>query len=427
MARASTPTILSLDGFAKIMAIPPVHFNGAIADTVWVPRGGCSQVWPQYAWQSENELVGREELAIAINEAEQDIKRVLGYAVAPEWIVQEVHEYPRYHRREMTAYGGDVRGLHKTIETNWSKVISPGQRAVSAIATGATVTYSDADGDGWKELATITTSTVLDSTSEIKVYFAGKSGAPEWEIRPVRSKSISGVTLTIAIDSWKLIDPDLWEAYPTSADFEPINIEGTTNFVATVDIYHEYADTTVTSATFYWEPSYTSPFPCPTCSGSGCSVCTLTTQTGCFAIRNAELGSVAPSPGSYDEDAGLWTTEGFTVDRDPDQVKLYYQAGNISQRFLASQTTEPIDDYLAQAVAYLAVARLEYPLCSCSNVRNVAAELRRDLTLSTSGNSYARTSNMDIFTNPFGTRKGEVMAWQRIRHLAANNWGGGVL
>lgn len=427
MARASTPTLLSLDGFAKIMGIAPAHFNGAIADTVWLQRGNCGDVWPQYAWQSQDELVGREELAMAIGEAENDIKRVLGYAVAPEWIVQEVHDYPRYHRRDLTAYGKDIRGLNKTIETNWGKIISPGQRAVSAIATGVTVTYSDADGDGWKELATITTSTVLDDTSEIKVYFAGKSGMREWEIRPVRSKTISGATLTITIDSWKLIDPALWEAYPTSADFQPINIETVDNFVTTVDIYREYTDTTAASVTFYWEPTYTAPFPCPTCAGSGCTVCTLTTQAGCFAIRDAEAGSVAPSPGSYDEDTGLWTSEGFTASRDPDQVKLYYYAGNLSQRFLSDQAYEPIDDYIAQAVAYLAVARLEYSLCSCSNVRNVAAELRRDLTANTSDKNYARTGNMDVFSNPFGTRKGEVMAWQRVSKLLSNNWKGGAL
>lgn len=427
MARASTPTLLSLDHFAKIMGISPVHFNGAIADTVWPLRGGCSDVWPQYAWQSENEVIGREELALAISEAENDIKRVLGYAVAPEWVVQEVHEYPRFHRRDLTVYGGDIRNLRKTIETNWGKVISPGQRAVSSISTGATVAYSDADGDGWKELATITASTVLTSTSEIKVYFAGKSAAPEWEIRPVRTKTISGTTLTITIDSWKLINPNLWEAHPTSADFEPINIEGTTNFVSTVDIYREYADTTATSVVFYWEPTHTAPYPCPSCSGGGCTVCTLTTQTGCFAIRNAELGSVAPAPGTYNEDDGVWTSEGFTVDRDPDQVKLYYQAGNMSQRYLADQAYEPIDDYLAQAVAYLTVARLEYDMCSCGNAKNITEELRRDLTENTKDGSYARSTSMDIFTNPFGTRKGEVLAWQRVSKLVSNNWGGGVI
>ena len=427
MARASVPTIVSLDTFARLLAINPVHFNGARADTCWPLLGGCSDVWPQHAWQSQGELVGREEVAQALYDAETEIRQVLGYAVGPEWVVQEVHDYPRFYRRDSTVYGQDIRGLGKTVDATWGKIISPGQRAVSTISLGATVTYSDADGDGWKELATITTSTVLDDVDEIKIYTAGKSGAPDWEIRPVKTKTISGSTLTITADSWLFINPLLWEAYPTSNDFGAVDIEATTNFVTTVDVYHEYADTSSTSATFYWEPTHTAPFACPECGGSGCTVCTLTTQTGCFAIRDAEAGIIAPFPGSYDEDTGLWTSEGFSVARDPDQVKLYYQAGHLSNRFLSGQSLNPVDDYLAMAVVWLAVARLEYSLCSCNNVRNVTQELRRDLTESTKDAAYVRTPNMDIFTNPFGTRVGEVKAWQRVSKLMANNWKGGVV
>jgi hypothetical protein len=329
----------------------------------------------------------------------------------------------------MSAYGRDIRGLRKTVDAQWGKIISPGRRVVASVDTGATVTYSDPDGDGWKELATITTSTTLTNTCEIKVYFAGKSGVREWEIRPTKTKTISGGTLTITADSWLFIDPDLWEAYPTAADFAAIDIEGTTNLVTTVDIYREYTDTTQASAAFYWENSLDSSIvsECPSCSGSGCPTCTLTMQEGCFVIRDAESGSVAPAPGSYDEDTGLWTSEGFSIDRDPDQVKFWYYAGNLSQSYLSGSNCEMLDDYLAQAVAYLAVARLEYSLCSCSNVKNVSADLRRDLTENTRDNSYTRTPNMDIFTNPFGTRKGEVLAWQRVSKLLSNNWGGGTI
>lgn len=427
MGRANTPTILSLDSFARILSITPVHFGGAIAETRWSLRSGCSDVWPQFAWQSEDELVGREELAIAINEAENDIRRVLGYAVGPEWVAQEVHDYPRYYRRQSSANGRDIRGLRKTIDTQWGKVISPGRRVVAEVDTGATVTYSDADGDGWKELATITASTTLTNTCEIKMYFAGKSGAREWEIRPTKTKTITSGTLTITADSWLFIDPELWDAYPTADDFTAINIETAANFVTTVDIYREYTDTTQASAAFYWENGSDVISCCAECGGTGCAACTLTMQEGCFVIRDAEAGLVAPLPADWDDTAEEWNTACFSVCRDPDQVKLWYQAGNLSQSYLNGSNCEKLDDYLAQAVAYLAVARLEYQMCSCSNVRNVAEELRRDLTLNKNDTSYIRSTSMDIFTNPFGTRKGEVMAWQRVAKLISNNWGGGTI
>jgi len=410
MARASVPTIVSLDTFARLLAINPVHFNGAKADTCWPLLGGCSDIWPQHAWQSQGELVGREEVAQAIYDAETEIRQVIGYAVGPEWITQEAHEYPRYFRRDETAYGQDVRGLNKTIDANWGKIISPGQRAVTAISAGVTVSYSDADGDGWKELATVTASTSVTDANEVKIYTAGKLGVQEWEIRPVKTKAISGGTVTITADSWLFINPALWETYPTATDFSAIDIEATTNFVSTVDVYREYVDTTTTSAVFYWEDD-----------------AALTTQNGCFVIRDAELGIVAPLASTYDSATALWSTDSFTVCRDPDQVKLYYKAGNLSNRYLSSQSINPVDDYLAQAVVWLSVARMEYALCSCNNVRNVTQELRRDLTENTKDASYVRTNNMDIFTNPFGTRVGEVKAWQRVSKLLANNWKGATL
>lgn len=161
MARASTQTLMSLDTFAKVLSINPVHFNGADGGSTFPLSGACSDVWPQYTWQTADEIIGREELAQAIHDAKIDIANVLGYSVAPAWVAQEVHTYPRFYRPEYLATDGrDNRGMRKGVSTNWAKVISPGRRATTAIEAGATVTYSDPDGDGWSELATITASDI---------------------------------------------------------------------------------------------------------------------------------------------------------------------------------------------------------------------------------------------------------------------------
>ena len=430
MARASTKTLLSLDAFAKVLSINPVHFNGATGGTTFPLSGSCSDVWPQYTWQTEDEIIGREELAQAIHDAEVDISQVLGYSVAPDWVAQEVHEYPRFYRPEMTSTNGtDNRGLRKAVHTKYAKVISPGVRAAAVIDEGATVTYSDPDGDGWNELATITATTTTTNESEVHIYFAGQDGDPEWEIRPVRSKVISGGTVTITADAWLFIDPDLWEAYPTTAGFSPIDVSTTTNYVSTVDVYREYTDTTSDSATFYWggaQPGY-STF-CSACGGTGCAVCTMTSQGGCFVIRDAESGLVAASPATYSATDAAWSSASFAVCRDPDQVKLWYYAGDYSNQWLSGRTTDPMSHYWAQAVTWLAVARLDRPICSCTNVRNTVKELQADLTASSRDSFKTRFESMDIFSNPFGTRSGEVKAWQRVERIAnRQEWRGGVV
>jgi hypothetical protein len=407
MARASIPTLLSLDRFARILGINPVHFGGAVGSTIWPPVGRCSKVWPQHTWQDETDVLSREEVAQAIADAEHDIKRVIGFAAAPTWESEEVHGYTYPPR----GWNGT---LAYPLRTLWGKVIAGGSRAVTAIDEAVAVVYSDPDGDGYDELATITCATSLTSAREAKLFFAGTDAAPEWEIRPVRSKTISGGTLTVTADAWLFFDPDLWERYPPSGGVPNIDAEDAASYVTTVDVYREYNDTTATSSTFFWQGTS----GCLTCGGSGCSVCGLTTQNGCLSVVDANHGVVQPYPATYSADDAVWTWTTPSSCAWPTQVKLSYYAGLISQRYLKGQDNDPLDHYLAQAITWLAVARLDRPLCDCGNANTVARELQRDLTAVTKGNDrYMRFENMDIYTNPFGTRAGEVKAYQRVAHL----------
>jgi hypothetical protein len=427
MARASTSTLLSLDRYAAILGIAPVHFSGAAipgtSPVVFPLSGSCSNIWPQYSWQASDQ-VSREDLARAIHNAEMDIRRELGYSPAPEWIAQDVHRWPRQLRPEWQPYALNANGHGIGFKTTWGKVIEAGRRATTLIDTPTTgageLVYSDEDGDGFYETATITVSTSLTSAEEceVKVYFEGRAAAPEWEIRPLKSVTISSGTLTIVADSWLFIDPDLWEAFPTDDGFAAINITGTNNFVDSVDVYREYTDHTVASAQFLWERSGISTIGfingvlCNDCGGSGCTVCGMPTQDGCLSIRNAELGIVAPSPATYDEDSGQWNAAAYTQCDAPAQVKMWYKAGEIDDRMLSGATCEPLSEYWAQTIAMLATARLERPLCACNNVTALANDWRKDLSETTSSVSYFTPS--DVIGNPFGTRKGEVMAWQRV-------------
>lgn len=415
MARASTPTLLALDRYAKILGIVPAHFNQGVSSTVFPFGGSCTQVWYQYAWQALDRI-SREDLAFQISIAEREIADQLKWWPAPIWIEQEVHMYPRYHRPEFYNIGGhNIRGQNKSIRTDYGKVIAPGVRALTEL-TPAALAFTDEDGDGFSETATVTVATTLTDPCNIKVYFDGHNGDPEWEIRPARSKTIAGGTFTAVFWAWQLIDPDFWEEIPTSTDETPVNLDLAV-YEATVDVYQEYNDTTATSAVFYWEPQPSTTSTCGLCLGVGCVACTLTEQDGCMHIRDAERGIVAPGPGSYDATDGQWDGVCYSVCRDPDQIKLNYYSGNLDRRYLNSDICEPLSDFWAQTIAILATARLERPFCACGNSTRMAESYQQDMALSGGSRDDGRRSvTFALLDNPFGTRRGEVMAWQRVRN-----------
>ena len=408
-------TLLPLATYARIMGVTPPHFWGA-AGTTYFPVGigaGCDEIWHQYSWQNADK-VSRYDLAEAIQQAEAEITNVLGYSPAPAWVAKETHIYPRHHRRELYGNSYNARSLHKSVKARLGKFIQAGQRATTIISAGATVTYTDEDGDGYKETATVTASTSVTDKCEIKVYHNGQGGVKEWEIRPAKSITLSSGTVTIKFDAWLLLDPDLQAAAPTTADPSAIDLENISNYVASVDIYREHTDFTEESAEFYWEPSCET-WLCTTCSGSGCVTCTLTTQIGCIYVRNVNSGVVVPTPATYDSDNSQWASAEWAVCREPDQVKIWYYAGELSNDYLSGLSCQPMNHNLARAISYLATARLERPVCGCTNAQSLSQNLQQDLSRSDDAGSNFLAN--EILSNPFGTRQGEIRAWQMIANL----------
>jgi hypothetical protein len=385
-------------------------------NTVFPVDQNCNDLWVRHSWQAQ-EQGSHEEILRNIATAEEDISRYLGYSVAPRFIAGEAHQYPRFHRREIIGRSGyNITGRPKSSKTRWMKVIDVGRRAVSAVSTSAVVVYTDADGDDLFETATLTVATTETSVCGIKIYHDGKNGDPRWEIRHPRSMDISGGVLTIVLDSWLLIKPELLGQYPQNLDgheegsITAIDIQGdTTNFVDTVDIYKEYLDTIQNSIVYQWEPS-TAPFDC-SCSGTGCPSCTLTTQGGCLVVRDYQSGMVAGVPATYDEG---WSTQPFSISREPDSVKLWYMAGEESEEYLNGYTCDPLSDYWAETIAMLATSRLEHEFCGCGKAAELASHWRVDTARMGDEVSYAVDFPSLGGQNPFGTKVGEMRAWRRV-------------
>jgi hypothetical protein len=425
MARASTPTLLSLDRFARILGINPVHFNGGAGDPVWPRIGQCDETWVQHPWQTMR-TISREELAQEIRSSEDTIARYLGWDVAPTWRYAESHRWPASNWRTDNYQHYDARGNQPSVYLNRGKVIAGGRRAVSVIDAGAAVVYSDDDGDGYDETATITVATTLTDPAEIKVYFsnamdpAGRS----WEIRPARRKTISGGNCIIEFDAWLLIDPALWEAFPVQAEKDDIDVYVAGNYVSTVDVYREYNDISQISSELRWRSS------CLLCNGSGCAACDPLLQTGCMAVIDPERGIVNPKPATYTDGAWVAATSWSSSTR-PETIRFWYYAGDISQDFEEGMNeanrriAEPLSDYWAQAIAWLTAARLTRQVCSCSNVVEMVNMMQTDLLLNKreTGARFIPGAS-DIHVNPFGFRYGEVLAWRRVNE--AMTWKAGI-
>ncbi len=435
MARADTNTLLSLDRFSTIMGISPVRFNGAAAITI--PGSNVklfdidhdvNNTWPQFSYQT-NDQISREELAQEISRAESDIAAYIGYFPGPRWHSQEMHRYPQYHRREFYGIGRDMRGQYKAVQTRWGKFIQGGRRAVSVIEAGAAVVYSDEDGDGWEETATITiTGVTVSDICELKFYFIDENGAQTWEIRPPRTKTLVSGTLTATFFTWQLIDPDLWNAFPTTANTGGgVGIDISTpptNVESTIDVYREFTDFSLPSALFFWEDlpigqtlTISTGGACSSCDNTGCSACVLCTQNACLHFRDVNEGFAVPVPATFDVDSDQWNQNAFAIGRDPDNVKFWYYAGNLSENFLRDTNCEPLSYFFEDMIAKLAVARLDRPFPANNNVTAWVRDLRRDRTLTPAeGISFAVSPEvLSPVSNPFGTRGGEINAYQQLK------------
>ena len=400
MARSDTITWLSLDEWAQIMGINPLHFNG-LSSTLF-NNNVCGDIWFQYSWQ-HSDRIGLDDVALAIKEAEDEISREVGYNLIPDWTVEERKPYTRpLVPGTYNLSGTNPRGLFKSVELRKGHVISGGVRAKTAIELGSAVVRSDPNGDGYSELCTVTVATTVTDENEIHAYYVGKSGADKWEIRPI-DVVISGGVATITFKSWQIVDgSDLDTFNATAKDGDAVG-----SYDTTIDVYRVYNDP-ATQVQFMWENN---PFAncCTTCSA-----CTLGTQAGCFHMRNPRLGMVVPAPASWSSSSEAFTTASWTNCREPDQIRFWYYSGYQDKSI--DRYDVRMSPYWKTAVAYFAASKLDRPVCGCSNVQQFIDRWRTDVM----ANKFSDGTGMSInvtpeqLTNSLGSTFGAIYAWKRI-------------
>lgn len=398
MAVARIRTGLPLDRFAELSGVHPLHFNQ-------ISRGTCGEPILQHGWQmgGSEELIGRigrEDVAIAIQQAEQMIESWLGHPLIPRWIEDEEGVFP---------WGGG--GGYPVLTLDRRKYISGGIEQKVPIEEGVEVIYSDSDGDGYPEVATVTVSgTTILNPEEFAVFYPGSEGDDAWEIRSIRKVSVDllggGLAdVTITLRREQLVLPDLI----TSLDADEVDGDEDANFLESVDVYRRYNDPQ-RQVQFLW------PNPqCGTCAGSGCASCSYTTQWGCMRAINARDSLVSLTPGTWNVDtlefdSGAWSGYGR-----PMRARLWYLAGH--QDFKKARPLVDMADHYAMAVTMLALSLLPGPLCLCTS-RSYAKwseDFARQETTN-EGNSLSFKTSKRVIDNPLGSTAGAKAAYELLKN-----------
>jgi hypothetical protein len=262
-----------------------------------------------------------------------------------------------------------------------------------------TVVYSDPDGDGFDELATVSVATAITNLTELRLFFAGHSGEPEWEIRPLKSKAVAGGTFTATVDSWQLLDPSILDNWPGSQYGSGLDITTAGNFVTTVDVYRVYTDPEEQCAL----------------SWGGRHDAITQSQVGYLKGKQPKLGSVSPVPATYA--AGAFTEVAFGNGFEPDYITASYLSG--LTRTVGGQYVLP--PLLEEAIVYMTTARLEKPVCStCPVPQAKEEELKQDMVIAQrrgSDGEEVKFIRRDVLVTPFGTKRGEVEAWRIVQSI----------
>lgn len=204
---------------------------------------------------------------------------------------------------------------------------------------------------------------------------------------------------TVYCNTWHLFRPQLQEAL----NADDIDADVAANYVDALVFYREYTDPSQ-QVLFGWNVEL------------GCtnlSVCSESTQTGCFHTKDERNSLVSPQPASYNSTTGNFMSSNWTESVEPDAVQFWYRSGWTPTNQRGCQVLDP---YWARIITMLTVARLPWPVCDCSNVVELTDFWRQDVSMihTEGARSDSFIVNPNELSNPFGQRMGEILAWRRI-------------
>lgn len=316
----------------------------------------------------------RDEIAEALAVAWDELATHLHYFPRPAWTTERI------------ALGRNPIYELQQLRTTFGHLIALGSRATTLIDDAVTVTYSDADGDGINDTATVSVTTAVD-TDEIQVFFRTADGAPaaadeRYQIEPL-TLSASGGTVTITGPMALFASPSaLWAFEYESPNFVNPNAGSPStaaDFVTAVDVYQVTTDPTgaVTLLSDRW------PKDALTTNATGFDQTTAGAQ-----IVDAELGLVRVRPTTCADCVGP-----------PQYVDIAYYSGKALHN-------GRMDTALETALIRLANTYMPMELCSFCNA---TTRLWQD------DNQPVPQSRDKLQSSPFGSLNGQVYAWRIVK------------
>jgi hypothetical protein len=429
-------SLLPLDDFRRIIGLHPFYF--------WnLTTGGLEPIYPnnkpasvclsyirKYAWQGADYL-GREDIEQAIETAEKKLREYLGYSIAPEYKTDTVL-WPRYFDNTLSRSANwDTSGRFISVALPFGSghVQAIGIESRVSIGTvttaGASLVFSDADGDGLNDTFTATIATTQTDPDKVALYLAAgdrldsEALSEKWRIRPVKV-TISAGTATIKGRYWLLAKPIKYEGILS----QPLDPTDTANFVNSLLVYTRTTDPTGTAvataqANVIWEtePCHGWWCCCSSCSGSGPSYIDASSDPGAYGVavaraglRDPKMGRVTVGEALYDSSTGFWSEKGWGACREPDRVIVRHYSGYPLESGQVAQKYQTI-------VARLAAAEMTKPVCACEPANKNVHQWSFDLARTGGANDERFAIAEQDLNNPFGTRRGQVAAWREVRNL----------
>ena len=355
-----------LNAWHKIMMEDIWHFNqcagiGAPVQTA-NDKGGVAYL------QKEREYIARQ-LESAAGRMAQD----LNYWINPAYFSEIIP----------IGKGRPIAGQYH--QTRMLKLIELGSRATSLIQANVSVSYSDPNGVGVNDLATITVTTAV-ADSEIKLYFRTTDGAPtacdaRYEIEPITVTSSGGVA-TIKAHRALFVKPSEWarEYVANDPNFNSPNVIDTASpagFVQAVDVYRVYTDTSANVQLL---------------SADGT---VLQTYTG--EILDAELGAFRL--GDFCS-TSCW-------DQAPQRIKVNYRAGS-------PLVNGELDSELYEACVAYAAANMQAKLTKMSYwTLDIWTNYHAPMVEKVGG-AMVPVATKRQSNSGYGARTGQVRAWEVV-------------
>ena len=359
--------------------------------------------------QMHESVISLAQIVRALQTAEAMVSAALDLPLLPVNETEEI-PVPRYHNAEY----GRVYDPAVTVFTASHRGIRRGQLVQSLELTAIPVVYTDLDGDGISEHATITT--VLPSPElfdgDVRNLAIVESGSeatynsimPLESFRSVNYDSVTGA-LTITMDSWGMKQYALRgiRSFRRTWATDYCNTNG---LLSDVDIYVTTLDTCDTTSEFVWHlPNTVTPSTPDINTTAPLYIAPVDAVRGTFRVLPAELDTTTGCylPTGCTEWAGCWG-EG----RMPDSIVVSYVHGvDMIRRH----------PQLKDAICQLAASLLPVSYCRYLTILE-RWQFDTSITVSGARNPTSRSTipaSMQI--NPFGVTNGAISAWQIVSNI----------